>query len=117
LLMTLSWLWDPHAGFAGLGHMLSRYLMSLGLPFERWIQQLAGFAEQETQPQRFLALALQHIMDLPWVSGLEWEARLGKGEHGEKSEYSAEFSFQDLRLKIYTHWSLSPAVLLHLKLL
>jgi signal transduction histidine kinase len=117
LLMALSWLWNPRGGFSGLGHILSQYLMSLGLPFERWVQRLAELAEQETQPQRFLALSLEHILDLPWVTGLQWEARLGQGEYGVKSGYSAEFSFQDLRLKIYTRWSLSPAVLLHLKLL
>lgn len=117
LLVALSWLWNPHSGFVGLGHILSRYLMSLGLPFERWVQQLAEFAEHETEPQRFLALALQHILELPWVSGLEWQARLGQGEFGEKSQFHADFSFQDLRLRIYTRWSLSPAVLLHLKLL
>ncbi len=117
LLIALSWLWNPHSGFAGIGHLLSRYLMSLGLPFEQWVQRLAECAEQETQPQRFLTLALEHMLTLPWVAGLEWEARLGQGEFGEKSGYSAEFWFQDLRLKIYTRWSLSPAVLLHLKLL
>jgi len=117
LLVALSWLWDPRGGFSGIGHFLSRYLMSLGLPFEQWVKRLAEFAEQETQPQRFLTLALQHILDLPWVTGLEWEARLSHGEHGVKSGHSAEFGFQDLRLKIYTRWSLSPAVLLHLKLL
>lgn len=117
VLVALSWLWNPRGGFAGLGHMLSQYLMSLGLPFERWVQRLAEFAEQETQPQRFLALSLERILDLPWVTGLQWEARLGQGEYGVKSGYSAEFSFQDLRLRIYTRWSLSPAVLLHLKLL
>ncbi len=117
LLVAISWLWNPHSGFVGLGHILSRYFMSLGLPFERWVQQLADLAENETQPQRFLALALEHILELPWVSGLEWEARLGQGESGEKSEFFADLSFQDLRLRIYTGWSLSPAVLLHLKLL
>jgi signal transduction histidine kinase len=117
LLMGLSWLWNPRGGFEGLGHVLSRYLMGLGLPFERWVQQLAEIAGQESQPQRFLGLALQHVLDLPWVAGVEWEARLSHGQHGEKSGHSAEFWFQDLRLKIHTHWSLSPAVLLHLKLL
>jgi signal transduction histidine kinase len=117
VLMALSWLWNPRGGFAGLGHILSQYLLSLGLPFERWVQRLAEFAEQETQPQRFLALSLEHILDLPWVTGLRWETRLGQGEYGVKSGYSAEFSFQDLRLRIFTRWSLSPAVLLHLKLL
>lgn len=117
LLVTLSWLWSPRGGFGGLGHLLSRYLMSLGLPFEQWIQRLAEFAEQETQPARFLELALRHILDLPWVSGLEWEARLGQGQYGEKSEHSAEFWFQDLRFRIYARGALSPAVQLHLKLL
>ncbi len=117
LLIALSWLWDPRGGFSGLGHILSRYLMSLGLPFEQWVKRLAEFAEQETQPQRFLTIALQHMLDLPWVTGLEWEARLGRGEHGVKSSHSAELWFQDLRLKVYTRWSLSPAVLLHLRLL
>jgi len=117
LLMALSWLWNPHSGFAGIGHMLSRYLMSLGMPFEQWVQRLAEYAEQETQPQRFLALALQHMLVLPWVAGLEWQARLGQGEYGGKSGHSAEFGFQDLQLKIYTRGALSPAVLLHLKLL
>jgi signal transduction histidine kinase len=91
--------------------------MSLGLPFERWVQRLAELADQETQPPRFLMLALEHMLELPWVSGVEWEARLGQGELGAKSRFSAEFSFQDLRLRIYTRWSLSPAVLLHLNLL
>jgi signal transduction histidine kinase len=110
-------LWNPHSGFSGIGHMLSRYVMSLGLPFERWVQQLAAFAEQESQPQRFLGLALQHMLELPWVCGVQWEARLGAGEFGTRSQHVAEFSIQDLQLKAYTHWSLSPAVLLHLRLL
>jgi signal transduction histidine kinase len=117
LLITLSWLWNPRSGFVGLGHMLSRYLMSLGLPFERWVQQLAELADQETQPQRFLTQALQHILELPWVSGLAWEARPGSGEYGSPSPHCAELAFQDLHLKIYTRWAPSPAVLLHLKLL
>ena len=70
LLVALSWLWNPHSGFAGIGHLLSRYLMSLGLPFEQWVQRLAEHAEQETQPQRFLTLALEHMLTMPWVAGV-----------------------------------------------
>jgi len=117
LLITLSWLWNPRSGFIGIGHVLSRYLMSLGLPFEQWVQRLAEFAERESDPQRFLALALEHVLELPWVTGVVWQTRLGQGEYGGRSQFSAEMGFQDLRLTIYTRWSLSPAVLLHLKLL
>ena len=117
LLIVISWLWNPHSGYGGIGHMLSRYLMSLGLPFERWVQRLAELAEQESQPQRFLALVMEHMLDLPWVTGVAWEARIGSGELGARTEHFSEFSFHDLTLKIYTRWTLSPAVLLHLQLL
>ncbi|HEX6004059.1 MAG TPA: HAMP domain-containing sensor histidine kinase [Burkholderiales bacterium] len=117
LLVVLSWLWNPHGGFAGVGHVLSRYVMSLGLPFERWVQQLATYAERETQPQLFLAQALQHMLGLPWVCGVRWEAGAAQGELGAASEHNASFAVHGLRLEVATRWRLSPAVLLHLRLL
>ena len=117
VLVVLSWLWNPHGGFSGIGHLLSRYLMSLGLPFERWMKQLAELAETESQPSRFLALALEHMRELPWVTGVEWQSKLGEGESGERSPHAAEFDFHDMHFKIYTSWELSPTVRLHLNLL
>lgn len=117
LLIALSWLWNPRSGFAGLGHLLSRYLMSLGLPFERWVQQLADLAEREPEARRFLAVALEHMLELPWVSGVRWEARSGQGELGVCTPHAARFSARDVELAIFTRWPLSPALLLHLKLL
>ena len=117
VLVGLSWLWNPHTGFTGLGHLLSRYLMSLGLPFERWVKGLADLAERERDPARFLSLALQNMCELPWVAGLSWQAAHSNGELGARSRFQAEFAFQDLVLTFYTKWSLSPSLLLHLKLL
>lgn len=117
VLVSLSWLWNPHTGFTGIGHLLSRYLMSLGLPFERWIKGLADLAEREREPSRFLSLALQNMCELPWVAGLSWQAAHSSGELGARSRFQAEFAFQDLMLTFHTKWSLSPSLLLHLKLL
>jgi signal transduction histidine kinase len=117
VLMTLSWLWNPRSGFMGLGHVMSRYLMSLGLPFERWVKGLADLAEREREPERFLQLALQELCALPWISGVIWRVPHGSGEMGRRSRFQAEYSFQDLTLTFHTNWSLSPALLLHLKLL
>jgi signal transduction histidine kinase len=117
VLVSLSWLWNPHTGFTGIGHLLSRYLMSLGLPFERWIKGLADLAEREREPSRFLSLALQNMCELPWVAGLSWQAAHSDGELGARSRFQAEFASQDLMLTFYTKWSLSPSLLLHLKLL
>lgn len=117
VLVSLSWLWNPHTGFTGIGHLLSRYLMSLGLPFERWVKSLADLAEREREPSRFLSLALQNMCELPWVAGLSWQAAHSSGELGARSRFQAEFASQDLMLTFYTKWSLSPSLLLHLKLL
>jgi signal transduction histidine kinase len=117
LLVGLSWLWYPHSGFAGMGHLLSSYLMSLGLPFERWVQRLAELAQEETQPQRFLAEAVQHMLDMPWVRGVEWHSPAGQGEFGIRTAYATALTSGDLNLVIHTRWAVSPAILLHLKLL
>ena len=117
VLVTLSWLWNPRSGFTGIGHFLSRYLMSLGLPFERWVKGLADLAEREREPARFLSLALRDMCELPWVAGLAWKVPDGSGEIGIRSRFQAEYAFQELTLTFHTKWSLSPALLLHLKLL
>jgi len=117
VLITLSWLWNPHSGFMGIGHVMSRYLMSLGLPFERWVGDLADLAEGEREPARFLAFALQDMCELPWVTGVTWRAPSGGGNVGARSRYHAESTHHDLALTFHTKWPLSPALLLHLKLL
>ena len=65
LLIALSWLWNPHSGFVGIGHLLSRYLMSLGLPFEVWVQKLAEVAEQEAAERRTQAAAVARALRRP----------------------------------------------------
>lgn len=117
LLFGLSWLWYPHSGFAGMGYVLSSYLMSLGLPFERWVQRLAELAQEETDPQRFLAHAVQHMLDMPWVKGVQWQTRADHGEFGMRTQHATKAAFGELRLTIHTRWPVSPAVLIHLKLL
>ncbi|MBZ0104541.1 MAG: sensor histidine kinase [Sulfuricella denitrificans] len=117
VLIALSWLWNPHGGFAGGGQLMSRYLLSVGLPFERWLRNLASLAEQERDAAGFLRLALDDIAALPWVSGGRWEAPGGGGEFGQVSKYSVEFTFHQVHLVLYARWSLSPALVLHVKLL
>ena len=117
LLVGLSWLWYPHSGFAGVGYLLSSYLMSLGLPFERWVQRLSAFSQEETHPERFLALGLQHMLDMPWVRGVQWETSAGRGEFGSRTAHATSVASGELKLVIHTRWAVSPAIMLHLKLL
>lgn len=116
-LVGLSWLMSPSAGFAGFNQMLSRYLLSLGLPFEQWVQRLADIAERESEPRQFLEAAMEHVQALPWVIGLAWDTPQESGQSGRLNVHHAQFTFGELRLRIHTRWALSPAMLLHVRLL
>jgi len=117
VLLVLSWLWNPHGGFSGVKYLVSRYFLTIGLPFEVWMRNLAEHAQREPQPARFLALALEDMSELPWVAGVSWRTAQGEGQVGTRSKFHAEFALQELDLGIYTHSSLSPALTVHLKLL
>ncbi|HMK14528.1 MAG TPA: hypothetical protein VK460_05900 [Burkholderiales bacterium] len=117
LLFALSWLWDPRSGFDGVGQLVSRYLLSVGLPFERWMHSLANLADREVNPEKFLIMAVHEIAALPWVAGVSWRVPGSERKQGGVSKFPAEFSYGDLSMVLYSKWELSPALLLHVKLL
>lgn len=117
LLIGLSWLWNPHGGFDGIGTLLSRYLLGLGLPFEQRMRRLADLAESETRPEQFLRGALTYMLELPWVTGFAWTSSLSSGVVGREDAHAEEYETDSLRVTMFASRPFSPAVLLHLKLL
>lgn len=116
-LLTISWLWNPRAGFSGLGQMLSRYLLSVGMPFEKWVGNIAEHAEKESSAEQFTQSAMLEISTLPWVNGLSWITDEGHGTYGHKGVHRADFEFHNFHLSLYTKWPLTPALTIHVKLL
>ena len=117
LLLALSWLWNPRAGFAGLGQATSRYLLSVGLPFEGWAQRLATLAERERDPESFVREALADLHELTWIRGGRWQAARGEGTFGEPAEHALVHSFHGLTLTWQAPRPLTPALALHVRLL
>lgn len=117
LLFLLSWLWDPRGGFTGLGQVVSRYFLSVGTPFELWMQRLADIAQREREPERFLDLAAQEIAHLPWISGIDWATEHNQGTAGHLARYATDCSQGRLRLNVYTRWAAGPSLVLHMRLL
>ncbi len=117
LLLGLAWLWNPRAGFSGIGTLLSRYLLGLGLPFEQRMRRLADLAENETRPEHFLRAALTDMLDLPWINGYAWVTAASSGEVGTCEGQSEQHETGVLLLTMYAIKQLSPAILLHQKLL
>jgi len=117
VLIVLSWLWNPRSGFTGLGELLSRYLMSVGMPFEQWLQRIAILAETSQTATQFLNAATREVAGLPWVSGGVWQSEISGGNFGETSPHKASFTYHGLRLTLFARSALSPALTLHVKLL
>jgi signal transduction histidine kinase len=117
LLLALSLLWNPRAGFGGLGQITSRYLLSVGLPFEGWAQRLATLAERERDPESFVRDALSDLHELTWIRGGHWRAARGEGSFGEPAEHAVIHVFHGLTLTWQSPRPLTPALALHVRLL
>lgn len=116
-LLMMAWAWNPRLGFAGLGVFFSRYMLSLGLPFERWLHELADNMQREERPEQFLAESLEGMVRLPWVNGCEWQATDSAGKSGRLEGRYSQFRHGQLTLDIYTQQPLSPALNWHFNLL
>ena len=117
LLLLLGIAWNPRAGFGGLGMLFTRYLLSVGLPFEKWLYFLAELSRRERQPEEFLQQACAGLGKLPWVSGGAWRTTVYSGEFGRPSKNTVEYADPELQLRVYTRYDLSPALTWHCHLL
>ena len=114
LLVGLAW--NPRSG-GGLGVFFIRYLFSIGLPVERWLQVLARALQEESRPERFLEQAITALERLPSVAGVAWRASGAEGERGERTAHVVEFAGSELALRMFSRYRLSPALQWHLHLL
>jgi signal transduction histidine kinase len=117
VMLLLSFAWNPRAGFGGLSMYFSRYLLSVGLPFERWLYFLAELSQLETKPERFMKEACAGLARLPWVSGGFWHTASESGDFGKVSKNSVEFTNQETHLRVFTKLPLSPSLIWHFHLL
>lgn len=117
ILFGLSYLWRPSTKFSGVELLMSRYLLSIGMPFEQWVKNIATLAEHETTPNGFTQAAMNEMMKLEWVTGISWLADDAQGRLGEKTAFSTDFNFKDFYMTLHSRWQMSPALYVHVKLL
>ncbi len=117
ILIAFSMLWKPTIRFSGVELLMSRYLLSIGMPFEKWIKNIANLGEIELNANNFVQSAMTEMTTLPWVTGVNWLADEAQGKLGETSSHSTDFNFKDLHMTLHTRWQISPALYVHIKLL
>ena len=117
-MLLLSWVWSPsHSGYSGLGMIFSRYLLSVGLPFEQWLHYLAEVSQREADPQLFLDEAIASMSKLPLLLGGTWKSPDATGEFGKHGPNQAEFHDPQLSITLYTGFRLSPTLVWHFNLI
>jgi signal transduction histidine kinase len=57
------------------------------------------------------------MKQLPWVSGVSWQADATEGKLGDLSNHVTQFNFKDFHMTLNTRWQISPALYVHVKLL
>jgi signal transduction histidine kinase len=134
LLLMFSWLsarFDHGDGEGGGGAgvlpaLLSRYLLSFGLPYEVWLDKLTALHREEADPADFFNGAMRALGTLAIVAGAEWrgagmEGQFGATEGGDAvriaiQEHGKEAS-REIEVLLRTREVLSPAFLWHFRLL
>ena len=116
-LFILAVLWGPRTGFGGLRTYFSRYLMSVGMPFELWMRRIAELSEGDLSSARFLQHSLEEIEKFPWIIGCVWTSPDGPGRYGRETAFDSRFRYHHLEIVFYTEIRMSPAMFLHLRLL
>lgn len=114
VLLLLGFIWDPRAGFVGLGTAVAQHVMSLGLPVEDWLQSLAELGKHEEDPDRFMALACAELPQrLPGVKGGRWEGIGAQDVFGEQQGHRTGFAHGRLKIELVTRVEPSPALRWH----
>lgn len=116
-LFFLGWAWNPRAGFSGLGMILSRYFLSMGLPFEDWLHDLTDLSARESDALVFLDRACSGLMRFPGLLGGEWRVDGGAGRFGAVGGRCYEFRHGGLVLRLHARRNLGPALAWHFQLL
>ncbi len=116
-LTIVAWLWQPRGATVGLKNLFSRYVLSMGLPLEDWLKELARAAEAEPDPERFLERAMNGFIHLPWSTGVGWRTPHSRGELGRPSVNMVSFTQADVEITFFTDSAINPAFALHLRLL
>jgi hypothetical protein len=117
VLLAIGLAWNPRTGYAGLNVFVSRYLFSIGLPIEQWLQTLAELSHAESQPERYLEQAGAALARLPSVQGVAWRSATGQGEAGSRTSHAVRWANRELELIIYSRYRTSPTLRGHLRLL
>ena len=85
LTIGISWFWNPGIGYSGIGVLWNRYAMTIGGPFETWINTLTTLIEERYLTSTdYLEAACEHLVENDWLNSIEWRFEDFKISVGDK---------------------------------
>ena len=103
LTIGISWFWNPGIGYSGIGVLWNRYAMTIGGPFETWINTLTTLIEERyLTPVEYLEAACDNLVENEWLNGIQWNFENYKISAGEKSGTLLQHKIADnIQIDIY----------------
>ncbi|QDQ26400.1 HAMP domain-containing histidine kinase [Chitinimonas arctica] len=115
-LAAMIWLWNPHLGLGGIGSLAITHLLEDGSHFERWSAGLDARYVAESEPGRFLRGAVEDLLDLPGVVGIEWLCGGERQSLGKRNDHESGIRVGDLRIAFFTRRATTAAQRVQLEL-
>ncbi|MCP4335442.1 MAG: hypothetical protein GY785_22555 [Gammaproteobacteria bacterium] len=112
LTIGISWFWNPGVGYSGIGVLWNRYAMTIGGPFETWINTLTTLIEERyLTPGDFLEAVCDHLIENDWLNSIEWRFENAKISVGEKNGTRLEHHLDD-KLTVVLYFKADPGIAL-----
>jgi len=112
LTIGISWFWNPGIGYSGIGVLWNRYAMTIGGPFETWINTLTTLIEERyLTPNEYLEAACEHLVDNDWLNAIEWQFENYRISVGEKDGPWLEHQL-DAKLTVVIYFKADPGTAL-----
>ena len=114
LTMGISWFWNPGVGHSGIGVLWNRYAMTIGGPFETWINTLTTLIEERyLTPNEFLESACQQLVENDWLNAIQWNFKNFKIKAGNKTGPRLDHRL-DEKTAVVLYFRADPGVALEL---
>ncbi len=103
LSIGISWFWNPGVGYSGLGVLWNRYAMTIGGPFETWINTLTTLIEDPyISSSDFLQAACDNLVENDWLNAISWKFDSFTIGAGEKSGIPVKYPLAEhLEVTLY----------------
>jgi signal transduction histidine kinase len=103
LTIGISWFWNPGVGFSGIGVLLDRYTMTIGGPFETWINTLTTLIEEHyLTPSEYLEAACEHLVENDWLNAIQWNLKSYRVSVGEKTGSRIDYKLSEkVEVQVY----------------